>query len=108
MDDAALDLDGHPAGLSTSEYQLAGVYTQAMSIISRCVLALESGDLRNLSEKAADLALAARELGEAAERAAANGARPSSVLAAVTARGWQNRAVQQLHPGPYGPGVENR
>ncbi|MEV4925111.1 hypothetical protein [Streptomyces roseoverticillatus] len=44
-----MDLDSHPAGLSVSEYQLAGVYTQAMSIISRCAQALEPGNLRALS-----------------------------------------------------------
>ncbi|MEV6956109.1 hypothetical protein [Streptomyces sp. NPDC051183] len=104
MDEALLDMSGHPAGLSPEESRLAGDYVHVLDLVSRAAQALEAGSFTHLSEKAQDLSGAAQALAVSAAQAvqAEPSVRTSSVIAAVTARGWRLPAVQALHPGPYG------
>lgn len=104
VDDVLLDGDGHPIGLSPEESRLASDYVYFLDLVSRTALALEHGEWSHLAEKAEDLSRATDALAVSATRADAStpSTRAGSVLAAVTARGWQLQAVQKLHPGPYG------
>ncbi|MEU1824185.1 hypothetical protein ABZ502_17380 [Streptomyces abikoensis] len=102
--DTLMDDDGHPVGLSPEESRLAADYLAFLDLVSRSARALERGQWTHLQEKAEDLARAAETLAVSAARAgsAATPARTGSVIASITAKGWEHPVVQHLHPGPYG------
>ncbi|WP_424892188.1 hypothetical protein [Streptomyces sp. XH2] len=103
MDELQLDADGHPLGLTGEESRLTSDYLQVLDLVSRAAQALERGQWTFLKEKAEDLSQAAADLAGSAAKAAEDVTTPrtGSVLAAVTARGWEHRVVRGLHPGPY-------